>query len=169
MTIPQNDILGHRDLRRNRRLLQRTWFAGLCLLFSCMHGYAQSTVQISGTVTSAGDNVPLAGASVYLNNTTIGTVTSEQGRFDLDVQPGNYELVVSYIGYKPVSVPLDERSPHEHLRIALHPSDKRLGEVVVRATSHWDEYLLQFKQFFLGKGEHAKACTIQNPKALSFH
>ncbi|MEJ2545738.1 MAG: TonB-dependent receptor, partial [Calditrichaceae bacterium] len=42
---------------------------------------------------------PLAGANIYLRETTIGTATDEEGMYYLRVDNGVYEVVCDYIGY----------------------------------------------------------------------
>ena len=44
---------------------------------------------------------PLAFASVFLANTTLGVTTTEQGRFSFPSVPaGTYDVVGSYVGYR---------------------------------------------------------------------
>ena len=81
-------------------------FALLALLSAILAepGWAQSPpaiVHIAGKVTAAGGGAPLAGAKVYLGNTTIGTATDVNGSFILKNVPlGSYELIVSCTGYE---------------------------------------------------------------------
>ena len=87
----------------------------LLLLVMCVIGYgagfAQSTV--SGVV-SDGDGIPVEGAAVVGQNTTVGTLTDAQGRYTLRVPEGCNTLVVSYLGAKQDhlqrSVDLDDQS-----------------------------------------------------------
>ena len=53
---------------------------------------------ISGTVRDATGET-IVGASVLVQNTTIGTVTDLDGHYQLDVEAGN-KIVISYVGYK---------------------------------------------------------------------
>lgn len=48
------------------------------------------------------DNKPAENVSATLKGTKYGTVTDEDGEFQLRVPAGNYTLVVSHLGYKPV-------------------------------------------------------------------
>jgi TonB-dependent SusC/RagA subfamily outer membrane receptor len=64
---------------------------------------AQATGQVTGAVT-AEDGRPLAGASVSIPGTAIGTLTGSNGRFTLGaVQPGQQTVQVRMIGYSPAS------------------------------------------------------------------
>src|SRR6185369_952035 len=59
---------------------------------------AQTTV--SGRITEATTNNPIAGASVLVTGTSVGTTTDADGRFSLQVPSGKTQLTVSYAGYK---------------------------------------------------------------------
>lgn len=94
---------------------------------------AQSA-NISGTLSSSGAPVPFA--NVFLNGTSIGAASNEQGYFLIeDVKPGEYLLQVSAIGYAKYSqnIFLD---PDEDLdiNIKLRPDEMNIGEVVVTGT-----------------------------------
>lgn len=75
--------------------------AGVLLVFSI--SYAATTGKISGYVTDAGTGEPLAGANVLIRNTSLGAATNAEGFYViLNIPPGEYEVVSSYIGYATV-------------------------------------------------------------------
>ena len=58
------------------------------------------TGSVSGIVTDAGNSEPLIGATVAVINTSIGTVTDFNGKYQFSgMKEGNYTLKISYIGY----------------------------------------------------------------------
>jgi outer membrane receptor protein involved in Fe transport len=60
---------------------------------------AGTTGKISGTITDE-DGIPIIGAQVYIDGTTIGSLSDLDGNYNiLNVKPGTYTLVVSYLGY----------------------------------------------------------------------
>lgn len=62
--------------------------------------FAQTTGKVAGNVQSV-DGVPLAGANVILEGTSMGAATDENGRFYiLYVPAGRYDIRAGYIGYK---------------------------------------------------------------------
>ena len=67
----------------------------ILFLFSTLWLHAQVT--LSGKIVDEKGN-PLQGASVYVNNTTIGTNSDADGYFKLSVEHGYYSLVASYVG-----------------------------------------------------------------------
>ena len=58
------------------------------------------TREITGTVTVAGSSVPLIGATVAVESSTLGTLTGPEGRFRLTVPSGPVVVTARYIGYK---------------------------------------------------------------------
>jgi hypothetical protein len=135
-----------------------------CLLLSLTSFSQQAYMEIKGTVTDAETKQPVPGASVYLDQTTKGTTTTENGTFNLKVPSGNYNLVVSYVGYKSLSIPVNAQN-NPLLKLQLQPANN-LKEVTITADSKWEEYLMLFKMFFLGRT--GTESTIVNPKVLSF-
>lgn len=58
---------------------------------------------VYGIVSDADDNTPLAGATVFIKGTNIGTATDIEGRYRLRRVPtGDHTLVINYIGYQSV-------------------------------------------------------------------
>ena len=63
-----------------------------------------ATAQVTGTVTDANGET-IIGASVYIKNTSVGTITDLDGQFSLDVSAGD-TLVFSYTGMRSVEIPM---------------------------------------------------------------
>lgn len=58
------------------------------------------TISICGEVISLPSNSPLFGASILVKGTTLGTITNENGSFNLEDISINATLKVSYLGYQ---------------------------------------------------------------------
>lgn len=58
---------------------------------------------ISGTIKDAANGETIFGASVYSKGTTIGVTTNEYGFYSITVPEGNYDIVVSYMGYSDIT------------------------------------------------------------------
>lgn len=67
----------------------------ISMLFSTFIFAQQGT--ITGTVKNGSET--LIGASIIIANTSIGTITDNNGVYTLKLDPGTYQLVASYIGY----------------------------------------------------------------------
>ena len=73
-------------------------FVTFILFLSIVSSYSQ-TNSISGKITSEGENLPYV--NVYLKKTTIGTVTNENGFFQIEkITNGTYTIVISSVGFK---------------------------------------------------------------------
>ncbi len=128
-----------------------------------------SQITISGTVYQ--QNGPLEGAAVYLNNTMLGTTTNTKGEFFLPVKEGQYNLVVSYLGYKTITYTLNTSTYNKPLVFTLIEKEDVLDEIVIKKTVYddiWKHNLARFKTEFIGTSKLAKDCEILNPKTLHF-
>lgn len=96
--------------------------------------FAQDSYNITGTVTDAFNNQPLAGTQVQIQNTSLGTITDIDGnyKFTADLPSGQYNLVFSFIGYKKVSQPITLANQTTITQdVALREDLLNLDEVVV--------------------------------------
>ncbi|HMG81615.1 MAG TPA: SusC/RagA family TonB-linked outer membrane protein [Ferruginibacter sp.] len=100
---------------------------GAFLLLSSHSLFAQGT--ISGKVTDP-KGAPLAGISVYVHGTTIGTSTGSDGSFSLDVLQNEVVLDFSGVGFIPKSETVTVGTP---VAVQLVIQNKALTEVVVTA------------------------------------
>ena len=104
----------------------------VCLLFVGLPADASDQVEqysLEGLVLDSGQN-PVAGASVWIKGSTIGTVTGSDGSFSLDDINGDGTLMVSFIGYKTCELEIDGRG---YIEVVLEEDMKFLDEVVVMA------------------------------------
>ncbi|OUS03182.1 hypothetical protein A9Q86_01720 [Flavobacteriales bacterium 33_180_T64] len=76
-------------------------------LFS-LFGYSQT--EVKNKIVDFGTLIPIESASIYVKNTTIGTVSNSDGKFILQVPQefSNDTLIVSSIGYKSFKIPVSE-------------------------------------------------------------
>lgn len=84
--------------------------------------------EISGTVIDVETNDGLAGASVVVKGTTIGTITDTNGQFNLSIPDDASLLVISYVGYASQEIPVGSQSV---FNISLKPDVSALTEIVV--------------------------------------
>ena len=105
------------------------------------NAFSQQPVKISGTITDASSR-GIAGASVRLLNSSVGTVTDQKGLFTLpSVDPGSFTLQISANGYADYSHSLNISNASIPLSIQLQLSPTMLDQVVV--TAQKTEELLQ--------------------------
>ncbi|WP_223033836.1 carboxypeptidase-like regulatory domain-containing protein [Hanstruepera marina] len=92
-----------------------------------------SQTEIKNSVLDAESFLPLESASVYVQNTTIGTITNEDGKFLLVIPNKHLKdtLVISSIGFKSYKVPVDEFD--NTFDVYLEPDVASLDEVLLVA------------------------------------
>lgn len=111
-----------------------TFLLTLCLLFASFPCWGQKI--ITGRITDAQSNEPLAGATVHIEGTTHGNATDADGYFKLKV-PEQYTsavLVFRSIGYYETEKKSDFASGTDLGVIALSPSSIGLNEIKVLAS-----------------------------------
>lgn len=84
------------------------------------------TVNVRGTVISAEDDEPIAGATVKAKGTTIGTQTDIDGKFQLTVPAEVHKLVISFVGMLTVEVDVKPV-----VNVVMESNETVLDEVVV--------------------------------------
>ena len=134
----------------------------------CQSVYAQKN--ISGIVKSADNGQPVAGASVFLNNTSIGTVTNNTGAFNLNLPSGKFDLVISSIGYQTQVKTISSQESTDHFIIKLQPEVKELQAVVVEPFEKdgWAKWGQLFLDNFIGISSMARECRIKNKETIRF-
>lgn len=88
----------------------------------------QNTITVKGIVTDM-QGEAIIGANIIQQGTTNGTITDIDGNFTLEV-PADAQLVVSYIGYKKVIIPVNGKT---NFTIKMEDDALKLDAVVVTA------------------------------------
>ena len=117
---------------------------------------------------------PLAGASVFCQNTTIGTLSKSDGGFHLRLANGGYDLVISYTGYETQIIRISkDHKGTDTLKIELKEQDKSLEQAVVTGSAEvadgWEKYGQFFLENFIGTTPNASQCTLDNKEVLKFY
>lgn len=115
--------------------MTRSLFLILFLILSFRLFAQLPTQNIRGTIIDEASNVPIAYASIGLENTTTGTITDSLGNFTLkNVAIGRYNIIASYIGYESfILKEIQVTSAKEVvLNITMKEKVSTLGEVVIK-------------------------------------
>lgn len=123
---------------------------------------------IKGKITDSNQQ-PIAGASVYLDGTTIGTVSDSDGLFEITSKSKyNTLLIVKFMGYEDIYV----SNPYEKefFTFVLVPKQNEIETVVVVKDGFTRKQKLQlFREQFLGLTKYGKACKILNEDDIDFN
>lgn len=113
--------------------MKRIYFLMVCMCLLPMSLLAQ--MKVTGTVFDENGDGAI-GANVVVEGTTVGTVTDFDGQFELTVPEGKKVLVISYLGYKTVTV-----NAKPNMKVTLEPESQQIQEVVVTGMVKQDKRL----------------------------
>jgi len=118
---------------------------------------------ITGRILNNTDKTPVANASVFLNNAVAGSKTDDKGAFTItNVRPGQYDLVVSILGYETSHQNILVNKDIKLADISLAPKTMMLQEVRIKPKGDWAKNYERFKQYFFGYSAYARQCKILN-------
>ena len=98
-----------------------------CLMMLISSSVFAQSQTISGTVTDATTNSPLAGAAIMVKGTTVGTISDADGSYRIKAKPTDV-LVCTFFGYKSQEVTVGNRSA---VNFAIAEDNTKIDEVVV--------------------------------------
>ncbi len=110
------------------------WIVGLIMLLWTQQVYGQS---VKGSVKEAISFAPIVGANIAVVGADVGTSTDDNGQFELDLDPGRYNLLFSAVGYEGLIVQevLVKAGKQLALNIELSSATYELDGVVISANS----------------------------------
>ena len=105
-------------------------------VFFTMQSFGQKG-NIRGSVFDGKTGEFLPGVTIFVEGTTMGTITDLDGKFNLGIEPGTYQLRISFISYETLNindvvVEADEVTVLDNLK--LEEATIELGEAVVTAS-----------------------------------
>lgn len=140
----------------------------LLFFFSLPTLFAQKVLK--GIVLDEEKNVPLPKASVFLNNTSVGTTANEEGKFELYIPAGRYDLIVSSIGYATHNQSITSTESADFITIKLNVKAPELEAVIIEPFDKdgWQNWGRWFVDNFIGTSEYGRDTRITNPEVLKF-
>src|SRR5450432_2216623 len=100
----------------------------IATLFSFVVFSQEKTFSVTGKVIDEKTKQRMPGASVFCQNTTIGTITNNEGKFFMRLNNGGYDLVISYTGFETKMMRISNGNPqNDSLSIELKEQDKSMG------------------------------------------
>ncbi len=150
----------------------------ICLLFVAALFFKSGISQqnyfiVTGKVINEETRQPMQGASVFAQNTTIGTATDESGNFKLYLPNGGYDVAITFTGFATETKRVSSAENTNSLEIFLKPREKEMAEVSIVSTSEvkdgWAKYGSFFLDNFIGKTQNSASCRIMNTDVLKFY
>ena len=87
-------------------------------------------LSVTGTITNAADNLPMAGVTVRVAGGTIGASTDKNGRYSISAA-ASAQITFSYTGFTPLTVAVNGRNA---INVSLVSLTSQLNEVVLIGT-----------------------------------
>ncbi len=148
-----------------------TKLCGFTLLFliCCFGAFSQAVLK--GKVISEETQKPLASVSVYLNNTSLGSITSEDGAFTIrGIPSGKFRLVASCVGFETYVNMIDLRTMGKDFIISLKPKPEELQSLSVTPPEPdgWKKWGKLFTELFIGDTPGSNDCKLTNPDVIKF-
>jgi len=141
------------------------------LFFTLFVSGVNAQRSIRGRVVNAATGAAVPGSSVFITNTSRGTVSDNNGQFVLtDVPPGKHELIISSVGYETNVFSFNDAQLPLQLKVELAIKVKELENVNVEPSVEegWDKWGRVFLDHFIGTTARATQCRIKNEKAIRF-
>ena len=144
----------------------------LLLLAILLSQYAKSQAILKGTVISEETKQPLPSVSVYLNNTSVGTTTNEQGVFVLrNIPSGKFRLIATSVGFETFDTLLDYTKQFDQFVISLKIKPEELQGFAVSPPDPdgWKKWGKLFTDLFIGTVPmRDNNCKLMNPEVIKF-
>ena len=142
----------------------------ICISFFLCSITATAQLAINGKVINEQSGLPVPGASIYFNGTSVGTNSNNSGEFSISsVNVLNTELIVSCVGYETIVVKINgEEIKNKKLVFKLQVKEQQLREVLIMPDATRKRWLAIFKENFLGLTEEATRSNIVNMKDIYF-
>ena len=112
-------------------------FVNLIVLINCIT-FAQSKGTVSGVLSDKEtNNATLPFANVAIKGSTISTTTDTDGRYSISLDPGNYTIQFSFLGYDPLDFPITIKAG-ENLIVnkTLSSGSFKLEDVIIKSNTN---------------------------------
>ncbi len=134
-------------------------------LLGCGIGYSQNGT-IAGTLTDGSQNDVLPFANVAVQGTSSGSTTDFDGKYTINIEPGTYTVVFSFVGYqtKEISSVVVKAGQTTNLNVTLEASAGQLDEVVIKTTArkNTEAAVLSFQKNSVALVDGLSIETIKN-------
>jgi iron complex outermembrane receptor protein len=127
----------------------------LLVSFISVQAFAQKGT-LKGVIKDAKSNETLIGVNVSVENSTTGSITNEDGKYELELEPGSYKIIFSYVGYDNITKPITLKANQ------TSTLDITMGEV----QSMLDELVVTSSKFERKIGEESVSIDVIKPATL---
>ncbi|WP_343486054.1 TonB-dependent receptor [Allomuricauda sp. d1] len=108
----------------------KTFPLSLILFLISLTTYAQQKYTLSGVISEASSNEKLIGVTVAVPELRTGTTTNEYGFYSITLPEGDYEILVSYLGFSDITQQI-ELNTNRKINFNMVEQAEELDEVIV--------------------------------------
>lgn len=117
------------------------YFLILCFIFCASFSHAGG---IKGII-KGDDGAPLPYASIFIKQTGTGAATDLQGKYEIPLPPGHYDVLYQFLGYESVNRAVDVGTEFIEINLTLKTQVLMLQNVTVRAGKEDPAYTIMRK------------------------
>ncbi len=104
-------------------------YALLLIIVACK-AFSQEKVTLSGTIASNSNTETLIGVNIVIPEAKVATTTNSYGFYSVTLPPGDYTIIISYVGYENIEQPIS-LTENTKKNFMMAENSKALQEVVV--------------------------------------
>ena len=146
--------------------MRYVFFSFCCFLFL---GKVSAQVTISGKILSNETGEPVVGASVYINNSTIGASSGNDGSYSLhNILPGTYEIIVSHVAYEPLVHRIEVKTTDLRFTFRLESKVQQMRDILIMTKDQRKARMKIFIEQFLGVTIAADNSNLLNEEDVLF-
>lgn len=127
--------------------------------------YAQG-ITFSGVLKSSENEEPIEHALLYIDGTTFGVTSDENGEFEFENLSFPVRIEISHLSYEPKSVLIENSRMDDPIH--LNPRAIRLREVLILNKGTRKDYIKKFNKWFIGNDQWGQRAKLLNDSALVF-
>jgi hypothetical protein len=120
------------------------YFMKIYILLCLLSPFSLTAGGIKGSVKN-NKGEALSFASILVKGTNKGTMANEEGKYELTLEPGRYEIVFQYLSHKTLTLPVEIAGETVVLDAVLEELVVSLGEVKVKANQEDYAYTVMRK------------------------
>ena len=142
-----------------------------CLILFVFSNVLFSQNSLKGYLKDDESKLSVVGANIFVANTSLSTISDQNGFFELMIQNSNAEIIVSCVGYETISINVKSLLDFDTKKVFnLKKSTTNLDEVAVsfKDVKNRKLALKIFINNFIGKSEMAGNVKILNPEVIEF-
>nr|WP_262919535.1 carboxypeptidase-like regulatory domain-containing protein [Niabella hibiscisoli] len=132
---------------------------------------SQAQNKLIGSVVDGETNIPVAGSSVFITNTSLASITNKDGHFEIpNIPAGIYKLIVTHVGFETVTYDFSTEKMPPKLKVMVKPKVVAMEAVVVGGyvKETWEKWGKTFTDYFIGLSANSMKTVIKNHKTLRF-